>query len=187
MQWNITGNIFLLDWLSATPFPQISSLCNFTNISVSTREEAEYTAEQEEKVSVPFFLIVHVLDWVTMEPQPQIPQYENLFFQWNTNTQWTYYIPQLTVVRQDSDCTKEWQEKTKVSECQWLKKKYNYTVWFSMKVSASKMVSLQVPNQSFTYPNQLLPRLSEKTGTPCAQLQLQSTAYQRIPFKDINL
>jgi len=68
MQWITADHAFLLDWLSATSFPQISLPRNFTNTSVSKREGAEYIAERQEKVSVPFFLIVHVLDWVAMEP-----------------------------------------------------------------------------------------------------------------------
>lgn len=61
-------------------------------------------------------------------------------------------------------------------------KSNSYTLWFSTKVSAPKIESLQMPNQSFTCPNQILPGLSEQTGTPCAQLQLQSSCYQRIPL-----
>lgn len=61
-----------------------------------------------------------------------------------------------------------------------------FTLQFSTKVSAPKVPSTSDAKQSFTCPNQTLPRQSEKTGTPCAQPQLQSSSYQRTPLKDIN-
>lgn len=100
------GNVLLLNFQLHQPTLQL------TNPSLNTQERAEYSAKQEEKVSIPFFPAVCVLDWVTMQLLPRIPQYENLFFHGNTNAQRTYYIPQLRVTRQNNHCTKEQQEKT---------------------------------------------------------------------------
>lgn len=76
MDQEITHFCWTFSYIASSHQPTLP----LTNPRLSTRERAEYTTKQEGKASTLFFATACVLDWVTMQPLPRVPQYGNLFF-----------------------------------------------------------------------------------------------------------